>query len=640
MICVSIEDRNQVKLPKGAIASDLLSLLKMTSPLSGASVKINSVVSDWSTPLQDGDVVKLLDFDDEEGRKVFWHTTAHVLAQAILRLWPQAQPTIGPPIENGFYYDFANLQISETDFPRIEQEMERICKEGHHPERRLFSSKQEALDFFRHQPYKCELIESFSENQPLTGYQQGEFFDLCRGPHLPVISKIRAFKLLKTAGAYWRGDAKAAMLTRIYAISFPDPKDLRAYLHRMEEAKKRDHKILGPKLDLFSMREEAPGIPLFHPAGVEIWHRLLSYWRELHRREGYNEIKTPLLLSKELWEQSGHWDHYRENMFLTAADERKLALKPMNCPGAFLYFKQQMRSYRQLPLKIAEIGHVHRNEASGALSGLMRARGFHQDDAHIFLAIEQVEDQVAQLLKLTGEIYQTFGLEYQLELSTRPTGPTIGTDQEWEQSTNALKGALTRFGSSWRINEGDGAFYGPKIDVHVRDAIGRTWQCATIQLDLCQSKRFDLGYTSATGQKVQPVILHRVIFGSIERFLAILIEHFAGRFPLWLSPRAVRLAPVADRHRPLAEKICAQLRESGFPSDVDMSGESISKMVRAAQLDQVNYILVIGDQEEQKGTLSVRARSGKSKQLPSLQALLQLLLKEQKTRALTSFFDE
>lgn len=638
MIFVTVKGHNAVQLAKGAVAADLLSHLKIHAPSAGLGVVINGRLSDWSTPMHEADRVHLLDFADGEGRKVFWHTSAHVLAQAILRLWPQAQPTIGPPIESGFYYDFANLQISEADFPRIEAEMERICKEGHAPKRREFENRQQALDHFCDQRYKCELIESFSQDQPLSGYQQGEFFDLCRGPHLPKLSKIRAFKLLKTAGAYWRGDAKREMLTRIYAITFPDPKELRSHLHRLQEAKKRDHKVLGPKLDLFSLREEAPGIPIFHPHGLTIWHRLLKYWRELHQREGYLEIKTPLLLSKDLWQQSGHWDHYRDNMFTTAADERELALKPMNCPGAFLYFKSQPRSYRQLPFKVAEIGNVHRNEASGALSGLMRARGFHQDDAHIFLAMNQVRAEVTRLLHLTAEIYCAFGLHYQLELSTRPAGLTIGTDEEWGESTRALQGALDAFGPAWRVNEGDGAFYGPKIDVHVRDAIGRTWQCATIQLDLSQAARFDLNYTAPGGQRARPVILHRVIFGSVERFMAILIEHFAGRLPLWLSPRAVRLAPVADRHRAKAEAINASLLARSFSSEVDLSGESISKMVRDAQLQQVNYLLVIGDQEVEGGSLSIRPRSGSTQQVASLEIFIEHLEKERRERALISHF--
>lgn len=640
MITVHVAGRDLVQVPDRSPALALLELCHLHSPREGLICRREDQLIDWSTPLCHNDHIELLNFDDFLGRQVFWHTSAHVLAQAVLRLWPEAQPTIGPPIEGGFYYDFGNISLGAADLAKIEREMELICQEGHQPMRCEFANRQEALAHFHKNSFKCELIESFETGQILSGYAQGEFFDLCRGPHLPTLKKIRAVKVLKTAGAYWRGNAANAMLTRIYAISFPSSKELKSHLQRLQEAQKRDHKILGPRLDLFSMREEASGIPFFHPKGVRIWENLMAFWRECHRRENYLEIKTPLLLSRELWQQSGHWDHYRQNMFTTVADERDLALRPMNCPGAFLFFKSQSRSYRELPFRVAEVGLVHRNEYSGALSGLMRARGFHQDDAHIFLAMEQVEEEIERLLKLMDQVYSAFDLTYRLELSTRPKGPTIGSDADWDKATTALRQGLEKGEHAYRINEGDGAFYGPKIDVHVRDAIGRTWQCATVQLDLSQAARFDLTYTSRDGSRPRPVILHRVIFGSIERFMGILIEHFAGRFPLWLSPLAVRLAPVADRHVLMAKQLLRELQDLGLDCDIDMSGESIPKKVRQAQLSQINYILVIGDREVESGELSVRARSGQTYLLKTWDAFFKGLISEKSTRSLNSHWGE
>ncbi len=635
MITVHVAGKGALQLPDSSTAR---ALLEFAAPHQGLSLVLNDRVSDWDLPLKDGDTAKILEFSDSLGKEVFWHTSAHVLAQAVLRHFPDALPTIGPPIESGFYYDFGNLPLSEADFPRLEAEMLRICEEGYQPERQEFVGKPEALATFAHNPYKKELIEALAPDQSISGYRQGEFFDLCRGPHLPALREIRAVKILKTAGAYWRGDAKRAMLTRIYAISFPDAKALRLYLHQMAEAKKRDHKILGPRLELFSMHEEAPGIPLIHPKGLVMWECLLEFWRACHRKEGYVEIKTPLLLSQELWQRSGHWEHFRENMFTSRAEEKELALKPMNCPGAFLYFAARTRSYRELPYRVAEIGQVHRNEPSGALSGLMRARGFHQDDAHIFLAMEQVEAEIGRLLALMHQMYSAFALDYHLELSTRPEKQTIGTDEEWRDATHALQRGLETFGRGFKINPGDGAFYGPKIDVHVRDAIGRTWQCATIQLDLAQAGRFDLSYTAQDGSRPRPVILHRVIFGSIERFFGILIEHFAGKFPLWLSPLAVRIAPIADRHVPRAKQLIAEVRARGFPADLDESSESTGKKVRQAQIEQINYLLVIGDREVEDAALSVRTRGGQTRQVPSMHALLDTLEEERRSKALSSPF--
>lgn len=633
---VKLKDHSSVELPEGSTAKDLAEKLNLKTPQEALGAHINGKTVDLSQPLKEGDQVLFWNFDDPQGKEIFWHTSAHVLAQAILRLFPAAQPTIGPPIENGFYYDFANLTISETDFERIEQEIQAIVNANYPSQKERFSSKQEALEAFGHNPYKKELIESFDENSPLTAYRQGEFFDLCRGPHLFNLGKIKAFKLLKTAGAYWRGDANNEMLTRIYGISFPDRKQLKEYLQQLEEAKKRDHKILGPKLDLFSLKEEAPGMPFIHPKGLIVWNQLVAYIRECLGRNGYIEIKTPTMMTRELWETSGHWANYRHNMFTSQVEERDFAIKPMNCPGCMLYYKSRIHSYRDLPLRVAEIGNVHRFEPSGSLSGLFRVRSFHQDDAHIFMKPSDIEQEIASVLALADEIYTTFGLTYRLELSTRPEKNTIGTDEEWEVATAGLKGALDQMGRDYRINEGDGAFYGPKIDFHIRDAINRSWQCGTIQLDMALPDKFELEYTTSDGTRQRPIMIHRALFGSIERFLGILIEHYAGKFPLWLSPLQVKIIIVADRHQPYAEQIEKKLREHGFHVEIDHTHESVSKKVRNAQLSQANYILTVGDQEMEHKTINLRTRDNVVHGEVQLEDLIQQLEEERKHRSLVS----
>lgn len=605
---IKLKDASSVEMPEGSTAKDLAEKLNLRGPSESLAANINGKTVDLSTPLHEGDQVILWNFEDAEGKEVFWHTSAHVLAQAILRLWPDAQPTIGPPIENGFYYDFGNLTLSDADFERIEKEVQSILNENYVSKREQFSSKAQAIEVFGKNPYKKELIESFPDHEPLTGYRQGEFFDLCRGPHLFNLGKIKAFKVLKTAGAYWRGDSTKEMLTRVYAISFPDRKLLKDYLQQVEEAKKRDHKILGPKLDLFSLKEEAPGMPFIHPKGMIVWNQLLSYIRECLSRNGYVEIKTPTMMTRELWETSGHWSNYRQNMFTSQIEDRDFAIKPMNCPGGMLYYKSKTHSYRELPLRVAEVGNVHRYEPSGSLSGLFRVRSFHQDDAHIFMQPSDIQNEIASVLSLADEIYSTFGLSYRLELSTRPEKNTIGTDEEWEVATAGLKGALDQTGREYRINEGDGAFYGPKIDFHIRDAINRTWQCGTIQLDMALPEKFELEYIAQDGTRKRPVMIHRAIFGSVERFMGILIEHFSGKFPLWLSPSQIRLLIVADRHEPYAEQLLKKFKEAGFHCDIDNAHESVSKKVRNAQLAQVNYILTIGDKEMENGTINLRTR--------------------------------
>jgi threonyl-tRNA synthetase len=635
-IKVKVKDKVH-ELEGNVSAFELAQTLHLTAPDQAVAVRIDGRLVDFSTPLKEGQNVEFLNFQDEVGKEVFWHSSAHILAQAILRLWPTAKPTIGPPIENGFYYDFADLHISEEDFPKIEEEMEKIIKENFKTTREVLPSKQAALAAFGQNPYKKELIEGFPDGE-LTAYRQGEFYDLCRGPHLPFLSKVKAFKVLKTSGAYWRGDASREMLTRVYGITFPDKKLLKEYLHRVEEAKKRDHKVIGPQLDLFSLKEEAPGMPFIHPKGMVMINELLSFWREHHEAAGYVEIKTPLLMAKDLWVRSGHWENYRQNMYTTAIEEKEFAIKPMNCPGCILYYKTGTHSYREFPLRIAEIGHVHRHEATGALSGLMRVRCFHQDDAHLFLEMEQVEAEISNVITLLEVIYGTFGLTFELELSTRPTSGTIGSDEEWEASTAALKNALDKKGEPYKINEGDGAFYGPKIDVHIRDAIGRRWQCCTIQLDMALPARFELEYDAKDGSRKRPIMIHRALFGSIERFFGILIEHFAGKFPLWISPRQVRLIPVADRHIEYAQLVASALRKKKFHVEIDSSHESVGKKIREAQLAQVNYMLTVGDKEMENQTVAVRTRDNVVHGEISISELIKRLEHEREKRSLTSEF--
>ncbi len=626
--------QEEIELDNGATIYDLVEKIGKNAPNQAVASSVNGKLMDFSHTLSDGDEVELYDFEDPVGKEVFWHSSAHVLAQAILRLWPSAKPTIGPPIENGFYYDFADLTISEEDFPKIEKEIEKILSENFIPQRSEFASREEALTAFSDNPYKCELIREFPEG-PFSGYTQGEFFDLCRGPHLPKLNKIKAFKVLKTSGAYWRGDAENEMLTRVYGISFPDRKSLKQYLQHLEEAKKRDHKLLGSQLDLFSIKEEAPGMPFIHPRGMIIWDALVQFLKECLKEANYQEIKTPTMMTKELWVRSGHWDHYRENMYLSEVEKREFAIKPMNCPGCMLYYKNNLFSYRQLPLRIAEIGHVHRFEPSGALNGLFRVRSFHQDDAHLFLKPEDIRTEILSLLQLADKIYMTLGLSYKLELSTRPE-KSIGTDQEWEQATSGLQKALEDYGHSYRINEGDGAFYGPKIDIHIRDAIGRYWQCGTIQLDMSLPEKFELEYVDSDGKYKRPVMLHRALFGSIERFFGILIEHFAGKFPFWLSPYPIAILPIADRHIPYAENLQNLLKEEEFQSNIDDSQESLSKKVRKAQMNKTNYIITVGDKEMENQTLSLRTRDNVVHGELSLSSFIEMIQREKKERALMS----
>ncbi len=629
-------NNKKIEIENNSNGKDLAEKLNLFAPNQALAISINGNLKDLKTPLNDNDEVEFLSFEDTAGKEIFWHTSAHVLAQAIKRIYPDAKPTIGPPIENGFYYDFANLKISDEDFEKIEKEIEKIISENHKPERIEFANKVEAIKAFEDNPYKTELIKGFEESC-ISAYKQGEFFDLCRGPHLPNLGKIKAFKILKTSGAYWKGDQNNEMLTRIYGISFPDRKSLKEYLQMIEEAKKRDHKVIGPKLDLFSFKEEAPGMPFIHNRGMHIWSKLVDFLRECLIKANYIEIKTPTMMTKELWEKSGHWGHYKENMFISEIEDREFAIKPMNCPGCMLYYKTTTHSYREFPLRVAEIGHVHRFEPSGALNGLFRVRSFHQDDAHVFMRFDMIKDEILEILKLADQIYMTFGLSYKLELSTRPE-KSMGSDEDWEASTKGLKDALDASGHSYKINEGDGAFYGPKIDIHIKDALNRYWQCGTIQLDLSLPEKFQLEYVDSDGEHKRPVMIHRALFGSIERFFGILIEHFSGKFPLWISPYQIRIIPVADRHNDYAFELKSKFQDNGFVCDVDDASESVSKKIRKAQLLKSNYILTVGDKEVENKTIALRTRDNVVHGEMGLEEFLSIISKENKQKSLMSFF--
>ena len=575
----------------------------------------------------------LYTFENPEYRKTYWHTCSHVMAQAVKRLWPEVQLAIGPSIAEGWYYDFDSpFSFTQEHLDQIEAEMKKIVKEAL-PITRFTKSRAEAIEFFigKNEPYKVELIEDLPEDSEISFYQQGEFIDLCAGPHLMTTKPVKAFKLTNLAGAYWRGSEKNKMLTRIYGTSFTKKADLDEYLTRLEEAKKRDHRKLGKELGLFMMREEGPGFPFFLPKGVILKNTLLDYWREIHNKAGYVEISTPIMLSCHLWETSGHWEHYKENMYTTVIDDTDFAIKPMNCPGGILVYQSEPRSYRDLPLRMGELGLVHRHEKSGQLHGLMRVRCFTQDDAHIFMMPEQIRDEIKGVAKLIDEVYQLFGFKYHVELSTRPED-SMGSDEDWEMATDALRGALDDLGLDYVVNEGDGAFYGPKIDFHLEDSIGRTWQCGTIQLDFQLPLRFNCEYIGADGEKHRPIMIHRVVFGSIERFIGILIEHFAGAFPTWLAPEQVRVLPISDKYMDYAEKVNETLKENGIRTSVDTRAEKIGYKIREARLQKVPYMLIVGTKEEEEQKVSVRSRFLGDEGQKSLDAFIEDIKKEIKNR--------
>ncbi len=609
MMRITLKD-GSVKEYEGKMAAiDIARDLSEGLARAATAAKVNGELVDLRTVVDEDSELEILTFDSEDGKGAFFHTTSHIMAQAVKRLYPETKLAIGPSIEHGFYYDLdRETPFAAEDLEKIEAEMKKIVKENL-PIVRFTKSREDAIAYFKekNEPYKVELIEDLPEDEEISFYSQGEFTDLCAGPHLMTTKPVKAFKLTSLAGAYWRGSEKNKMLTRIYGVSYPKKAELDEYLHMMEEAKKRDHRKLGRELGLFMMCEEGPGFPFFLPKGMVLKNTLLDYWRELHRKKGYVEISTPIILSRHLWENSGHWDHYKDNMYTTVIDDEDFAVKPMNCPGGMLVYKSEPRSYKDLPLRAGEIGLVHRHEKSGQLHGLMRVRCFSQDDAHIFMTPEQIRGEIKGVVGLIDEVYSLFGFKYHVELSTRPED-SMGSDEDWEMATEGLRGALEDLGMDYVVNEGDGAFYGPKIDFHLEDSIGRTWQCGTIQLDMQMPQRFELEYTGADGEKHRPIMIHRVAFGSIERFIGILIEHFAGAFPTWLSPVQVKVLPISDKYMEYAQKVRASLDESGIRAEIDTRAEKIGYKIREAQMNKIPYMLVVGAKEEETGVVSVRSR--------------------------------
>ena len=636
MVKVTLKDDVVKEFQSGTTVMEIAKSIGMGLYKAACLAKIDGETCDLRTPVTKDCHVEILTFDDEDGKKAFWHTTSHILAQAVKRLYPSAKLAIGPSIANGFYYDF------DVDFPftpeileKIEAEMKKIVKENI-PLEQFDLSADEALKLMeeKDEPYKVELIkEHAGKGEKISFYKQAEFTELCAGPHIPDTGRVKAFKLTSIAGAYWRGDEKNKMLQRIYGISFTKQSELTEYLERIEEAKKRDHRKLGKELGLFALRDEAPGMPFFLPNGMILRNTLIDYWHEVHERWGYLEISTPQIMKRSLWETSGHWDHYKENMYTTVIDDEDFAIKPMNCPGSILVYELEPHSYKEVPLRYGELGRVHRHELSGALHGLFRVRCFTQDDAHILLAPDQIRDEVVRISQLFDEVYNLFKLPYTIELSTMPEDH-IGTKEDWDKATKALSDAIESIGKEYTVNEGDGAFYGPKLDFHIEDSLGRTWQCGTIQLDFQLPERFNLEYTGADGEKHCPVMIHRVVFGSVERFIGVLIEHFAGAFPLWLSPVQAVILPIADRHADRAHEIEAELKKYGIRVKVDDRSEKIGYKIREAQLQKTPYMLVVGDKEVENGTVSVRHRGEGDIGSMELSSLCDRLADEVKTKAI------
>lgn len=596
--------------------------------------EVDGEVVDLRTVVDHDAAVNILTAKDEKGLAALRHTTSHVMAQAVKRLYPNTKLAIGPSIADGFYYDMEfETPLTSDDFEKIEAEMKKIVKEDLKIER-FTLPREKAIEFMKEkeEPYKVELIEDLPEGEEISFYQQGEFVDLCAGPHLMSTKEVgKAFKIMSLAGAYWRGDEHNQMLTRLYATAFAKKDELEAYITMMEEAKKRDHRKLGKELGLFMMHEAGPGFPFFLPKGMVLKNTLLDYWREIHRKAGYVEISTPVILNRSLWEISGHWDHYKNNMYTTVIDGEDYAIKPMNCPGGVLVYASEPRSYRDLPLRMGELGLVHRHEKSGQLHGLMRVRCFTQDDAHIFMTPEQIKDEIKGVAGLINEVYSLFGFQYHVELSTRPED-SMGSDEDWEMATDALRSALDELQLPYVVNEGDGAFYGPKIDFHLVDCIGRTWQCGTIQLDFQLPQRFELEYVGADGEKHRPIMIHRVVFGSIERFIGILIEHFAGAFPTWLAPVQVKVLPISDKYMDYAQSVLNKLTEAGIRAEVDTRAEKIGYKIREAQTAKIPYMLVVGQKEEEENTVSVRSRAAGDEGARSLDTFIADILKEIETK--------
>ncbi|MGB4388848.1 MAG: threonine--tRNA ligase [Caldicoprobacterales bacterium] len=629
MINITLKDGTTKEFEKGSSVLDIAKAISSGLARVAMAAEVDGQLADLRKPILQDSSLHINTFDDKNGKEAFWHTSSHILAQAVKRLFPEAKLAIGPAIDNGFYYDFdVKDPFTPEDLERIEEEMAKIVKEDYKIER-FEMPRQEAIEQMERagEIYKVELIKDLPEDAVISFYKQDDFADLCAGPHILSTGKVKAIKLLSVAGAYWRGSEKNKMLQRIYGVSYPKKSQLDEYLERLEEAKMRDHRKLGKDLDLFSILEEGPGFPFFHPKGMVLRNELENYWRQEHVKAGYQEIKSPIMLNKDLWVRSGHWDHYKENMYLSKIDESDFAIKPMNCPGSMLLYKRRIYSYRDLPLRMGELGLVHRHELSGALHGLMRVRSFTQDDAHIFMLPDQIKDEIVGVIELVDSFYDVFGFKYHVELSTKPE-EAMGSDEDWDRAIGALKEALEHKGIDYTINEGDGAFYGPKIDFHLEDSIGRTWQCGTIQLDFQMPERFDLTYIGPDGEKHRPVMVHRVVFGSIERFIAILTEHYAGAFPAWLAPVQVKLLAITDRSNDYIRQIADLFKDSNIRAEIDLRNEKIGFKIREAQMEKVPYMLIIGDKEVETGTVSVRSRSKGSLGTMKLDEFKELLLKE------------
>ena len=633
MIKVTLADGSVRELEEGSSVLDAAKSISRGLAKEAVAAKVNGEIQGMDYVLPGDCTLEILKFSDEEGAHTFRHTASHILAQAVKKLYPEAKLAIGPAIDNGFYYDFdLDHRFTEEDFPAIEKEMRKIVESGLALER-FELPREEALALMKekNEDYKVELINDLPEDAVISFYKQGDFTDLCAGPHLSSTSPVKALKIQSVAGAYWRGDEKNKMLQRIYATAFPKQKELDEYLAMLEEAKKRDHRKIGKEMDLFAIYEEGPGFPFFMPKGMVIRNELENFWRQEHTKRGYQEIKTPLILNEDLWHRSGHWDHYKENMYFTKIDGGDYAIKPMNCPGSMLVYKRKMYSYRDFPIRMGELGQVHRHELSGALHGLMRVRTFTQDDAHIFMLPEQIKEEVAGVIDFIDYVYNLFGFTYHIELSTRPED-SMGTDEEWESATSALRECLEEKGIDYVVNEGDGAFYGPKLDFHLEDCLKRTWQCGTIQLDFQMPQRFDLTYVGSDGEKHRPVMIHRVIFGSIERFIGILTEHFAGKFPLWLAPVQIKLLTVTEKFAPFAQELAEKCREAGLRVETDVRNEKIGYKIREARNERTPYIVTIGEREQETGLLSVRSsKEGDLGQIPA-DELIEKLREEIKTK--------
>lgn len=633
MIKVKLLDGSIKELEEGSDSYSLAALISKKLAKEAVAAKVNGKLVDLSHKLKEDDQVEIVIADSEEGIEIIRHSTAHVLAQAVKRLYKNAKLAIGPTIKNGFYYDFdLDVSLTQDDLQKIEDEMNKIISRDLKFTRQEVSRK-EALKLMseKNEYYKIELINDLDENEQISLYTQGDFTDFCRGPHIPSTRFIKAFKLTSVAGAYWRGDEKNEMLQRIYGVAFATKKDLEKYEKLIEEAKRRDHRKLGRELKLFDIMDEGPGFPFFLPKGVVLKNILIDYWRKLHNEAGYVEIETPIMLNKDLWIRSGHWDHYKENMYTSMIDNKEFALKPMNCPGGMLVYKSETHSYRDLPLRVGELGRVHRHELSGALHGLMRVRAFTQDDAHIFMLPEQIKSEILGVVKLIDEVYGTLGFKYNVELSTRPED-SMGSDEEWNMAENSLKEALNEGGLDYKINEGDGAFYGPKIDFHIEDSLGRSWQCGTIQLDFQLPQRFELEYIGRDGEKHRPIVIHRVIFGSIERFIGILIEHFAGKFPVWLAPVQVKVLPISDKFMDYSNEVLDKLRKAGIRCEIDTRNEKTNYKIREARNERVPYMIIIGEKEKTRGDISVRSRKNGDEGSTSLAEFIARVQRENKDK--------